>query len=409
MSEKNGEEDVSNSKEEEPNAPASEGQEADVLASSDPESGVPASNKDAAKKEADKSESKTSEKSVLSPITSPNHVTNPDRPAASSEAEANLDDPTMPSLQNVNCPKSTMKALAEPHFNVCRLDRDGMLDHLEYMYYDLGISEAWNLPRSTLRMFLINVRERYQDNPYHNFKHCFCVAQMTYSIVCKLELRDRLSCDDVGALITAAICHDLDHPGVNNSYHNNSRSSLAILYDYESVLEQHHFAVACRILAQKQCNIFRNVTNRDVILHKIGELIVATDLAKHKQLLETNAINFDVGFDYNSQEHVMSMMKIVIKCADISNEIRPEKIATQWVDRLFAEYALQFDREGRERLPQTTYMDPDKTNIPEAQIGFIRGVLMPMYNELCRINEKASEVYITPLEEALTRYEGEKK
>ena len=46
------------------------------------------------------------------------------------------------------------------------------------MYHDLGIVRAWKIPRTTLKMFLLGVRERYQDNPYHNFKHCFCVTQV---------------------------------------------------------------------------------------------------------------------------------------------------------------------------------------------------------------------------------------
>ena len=57
-------------------------------------------------------------------------------------------------------------------------------NHFRYMYHDLGISQAWNIPRSTLRMFLFSVRERYQDNPYHNFKHCFSVAQVRTIFCC---------------------------------------------------------------------------------------------------------------------------------------------------------------------------------------------------------------------------------
>lgn len=345
---------------------------------------------------------------VLQPITAPSHKPSSNRPPPSPQKE-NLQDPTMPSIETVTCPKSVMKDLMEPHFNMWRLDRDSMVDHLEYMYHDLGISQAWNIPRSTLRMFLFSVRERYQDNPYHNFKHCFSVAQMTYSIICKLGLSERLAVDDIGAVLTAAICHDVDHPGVNNAYHIHAQSTLAILYDYESVLEQHHFAVACRILANKQTNIFRNVINRAQILHKIGELIIATDLAKHKELVTNNTLNFEMGFDYENEDHVIGLLKIVIKCADISNEVRPEKVATPWVERLFAEFSLQFAREKRESLPESTFMDPEKLNVPEAQEGFIRGLLLPMYSELCKINAEAREVYVTPLQDALTRYIHQKK
>jgi len=64
-------------------------------------------------------------------------------------------------------------------------------------------------------------------------------------------------------------------------------------------------------------------------------------------------------FGHFGSDHVMSVLKIIIKCADVSNEVRPETVATPWVDRLFAEYSEQSAREKRERLPVTQYMDPD--------------------------------------------------
>jgi len=40
----------------------------------------------------------------------------------------------------------------------------------------------------------------------------------------------------MGALLTAAVCHDVDHPGLNNAYHCHARTPLAILYNYQSIL-----------------------------------------------------------------------------------------------------------------------------------------------------------------------------
>ena len=57
--------------------------------------------------------------------------------------------------------------------------------------------------------------------------------------------------------------------------------------------------------------------------------------------------------------HVMRLLKIIIKCSDVSNEVRPETVASPWVERLFAEYSEQSAREKRECLPVTPYMDPD--------------------------------------------------
>ena len=67
----------------------------------------------------------------------------------------------------------------------------------------------------------ITVESRYPSNPFHNFRHCFCVAQMMFAVLCgcpKLTgSSGALSKMDQAVLITAAVCHDLDHPGNSNS------------------------------------------------------------------------------------------------------------------------------------------------------------------------------------------------
>jgi len=62
------------------------------------------------------------------------------------------------------------------------------------------------------------VQENYRNNPFHNFRHCFCVTQMMYGFVHLCELWNKLSREDLGILLTACVCHDLDHPGYNNAY-----------------------------------------------------------------------------------------------------------------------------------------------------------------------------------------------
>jgi len=62
------------------------------------------------------------------------------------------------------------------------------------------------------------VQENYRNNPFHNFRHCFCVTQMMYGFVHLCSLWNKLSREDIGILLTACVCHDLDHPGYNNAY-----------------------------------------------------------------------------------------------------------------------------------------------------------------------------------------------
>ncbi|KAK2089887.1 hypothetical protein P7K49_032553 [Saguinus oedipus] len=72
-------------------------------------------------------------------------------------------------------------------------------------------------------------------------------------------IQEKFSQMDILILMTAAICHDLDHPGYNNTYQINARTELAVRYNDISPLENHHCAVAFQILAQPECNIFSSV------------------------------------------------------------------------------------------------------------------------------------------------------
>lgn len=60
------------------------------------------------------------------------------------------------------------------------------------------------------------------------------------------------------AAIFAAAIHDVDHPGYTNQYLINSNSELAIMYSDESVLEQHHLAVAFKLLQDPSCDFLCN-------------------------------------------------------------------------------------------------------------------------------------------------------
>ena len=64
----------------------------------------------------------------------------------------------------------------------------------------------------------VEVERHYRDNPFHNFRHCFCVAQMMYVLIHSCQLTQYFSNLELCSLITACICHDLDHPGLNNTY-----------------------------------------------------------------------------------------------------------------------------------------------------------------------------------------------
>ncbi|XP_053307866.1 high affinity cGMP-specific 3',5'-cyclic phosphodiesterase 9A-like [Spea bombifrons] len=312
----------------------------------------------------------------------------------------------VPTYPKYTLSSETVEALKKPTFDVWHWEHNEMLSCLEFMYHDLGLVHEFNMNPITLKRWLLSIQENYRTNPFHNFRHCFCVTQMMYGIIHLCDLQQRMTPTELGVLMTAAICHDLDHPGFNNTYQINAHTELAIRYNDISPLENHHCAVAFQILAQPENNIFSNISQElfKQMRQSIIRLILATDMARHGDILESFK-RFLPSFDFGNEEHVKVLQMVLIKCCDISNEVRPMKVAEPWVDCLLEEYFMQSDREKSEGLPVTPFMDRDTVTKPKAQIGFIKFVLIPMFESVMKLFPQLEDVMVLPLREARDRYE----
>ncbi|XP_044858492.1 high affinity cGMP-specific 3',5'-cyclic phosphodiesterase 9A isoform X2 [Mauremys mutica] len=277
----------------------------------------------------------------------------------------------VPSYPKYMLSQETIEALRKPTFDVWLWEPNEMLSCLEHMYHDLGLVKDFNINPITLKKWL----EKFPQV-------------------------------DILILMTAAVCHDLDHPGYNNTYQINARTELAVRYNDISPLENHHCAVAFQIIAQPECNIFSNVTQEQFkrIRQGIITLILATDMARHAEILDSFKEKMD-NFDYSNEEHVTCLKMVLIKCCDISNEVRPMEVAEPWVDCLLEEYFMQSDREKSEGLPVAPFMDRDKVTKPTAQIGFLKFVLIPMFETVTKLFPEVDEVMLQPLWESRDRYE----
>ncbi|NXF50159.1 PDE9A phosphodiesterase, partial [Oceanites oceanicus] len=312
----------------------------------------------------------------------------------------------VPSYPKYMLSQETIEALRKPTFDVWLWEPNEMLSCLEHMYHDLGLVKDFNINPITLKRWLLCIHDNYRNNPFHNFRHCFCVTQMMYSMISLCSLQEKFSQIDILILMTAAVCHDLDHPGYNNTYQINARTELAVRYNDISPLENHHCAVAFQIISQPEYNIFSNVDQDQFkqIRQGIITLILATDMARHAEILDSFKEKME-NFDYSNEEHMTCLKMVLIKCCDISNEVRPMEVAEPWVDCLLEEYFMQSDREKSEGLPVAPFMDRDKVTKPTAQIGFLKFVLIPMFETVTKLFPEVEEVMLQPLWESRDRYE----
>lgn len=192
---------------------------------------------------------------------------------------------------------------------------------------------------------------------------------------------------DFLALLIASICHDIDHPGRTNAFLCNVGHDLAVLYNDSAVLESHHsahtFKVTCHT-DQKNINIFQNLDADTFksIRKSIISMILATDMTQHfeyyNKFLAVNLKSSSLEESESSsttsiqipisQENKTLVLRMAMKCADISNPSRSVPLAQAWAHRIVLEYREQISEEKSRDLPLSL---PPFDDIPKSQVLFI--------------------------------------
>jgi high affinity cGMP-specific 3',5'-cyclic phosphodiesterase 9 len=69
-------------------------------------------------------------------------------------------------------------ALRLPSFDSYEYEDYEILHLMEMMFVELNFLEKFHIKPARLREWLYEVYKHYNDVPFHNFRHCFCVSQM---------------------------------------------------------------------------------------------------------------------------------------------------------------------------------------------------------------------------------------
>lgn len=271
-------------------------------------------------------------------------------------------------------------------FDVWGVPDDSLLvDMVVHILKEAKILERLKLDEETAREFVFNVRDAYRyDVPYHNFRHSFDVFHSVYLLYATTALRNYLGIMDIAAVLIAALIHDAGHDGCSNSFHINTCSHLALIYNDTSVLENYHCSLGYQIilkykilsnLSQEEAKKFRNI---------VVEAILATDLSRHKLLLG-RVQELQHAFDLSNGEHIKTLSVVLLKCADVSNPVKPFHIAKKWGESVQEEFFSQGDLERALGIPISKDMDRTEGSLHERQIRFIDNLVEPLYKALSKV------------------------
>ncbi|KAG9416784.1 hypothetical protein AC1031_001168 [Aphanomyces cochlioides] len=236
----------------------------------------------------------------------------------------------------------------------------------------LGVNDkAKNLCQTVAAMYL--------STPYHNFKHAFNVMHTTYMLIQSLKESPFSTLETTGLLL-AALCHDIQHNGRTSGFHKSVNSPLAQEFsDHKaSVLEAMHASVALQTMMNER--IFDNLdeTNSNTLKTLIEELILATDMAIHDEVIQ----------EYGNKSDTLTQAKMILHCADISNPTKRPDIAKWWSHAVSREFRFQVDEEAKLGIPVSTYMKVDLFSAEEAKmhLGFIDSFVAPSWRLLSTSN-----------------------
>lgn len=74
--------------------------------------------------------------------------------------------------------QETLQSLRLPAFDSYAWSDEQLLLLLHGMFTELELTSTFRIKDAVLRQFLYEVYKHYNEVPFHNFRHCFCVAQM---------------------------------------------------------------------------------------------------------------------------------------------------------------------------------------------------------------------------------------
>ena len=307
-------------------------------------------------------------------------------------------------LLDINYPPSR---IIEKSFNIFELKeiigQDNVLPIMGKVILDsFGLYSDEIISTKKLDPFLVSISNQYYKSTlYHNSMHG---ADVTQSLCLYFlnsnaeEICQSLVLDLLGILISA-LGHDLGHPGLTNLYHINSSSELAITYNDASCLENFHTSKLFRTIRNPKTDIFEKLTVQDykTIRKRMIGNILSTDMANHGKIMTLiksriainkaeNKTKFELlsGNEKTKFEEQQSLFDFLIHAADLAHNTKLFNISLRWVELLSEEFWLQGDKEKSMNLPVSFLCDRDNYNIPNSQVGFIKGFIIPTFD--CLVN-----------------------
>lgn len=297
------------------------------------------------------------------------------------------------------------------------ISKKNMMDSVYTMFQTSGIIEQFKIPLKKLKCYLIEAERFYSkhENAYHNFAHGLTVLNGCYYFLMNSEAYSFFDDTGVAAFLFGSLMHDVDHPGHNNDFEINSYGDIALLYNNQHVLENHHCFTAFKLL--KKNNFFENMESKNefMVFRKITiELILMTDPKNHlehlnkleKLIKRTKKEEFkeNVNFD-----NFIALAGVMVHAADLHGPVKCLKEAKKWSNRIKIEFLEQLENEEKLGIPVTGFFK-DLNNTKKSIINelfFIGNIVKPLYVVINDFFEKRFDSQVEEIENNLVAWKNQ--
>uniref|UniRef100_A0A4W5JX59 Phosphodiesterase n=1 Tax=Hucho hucho TaxID=62062 RepID=A0A4W5JX59_9TELE len=284
------------------------------------------------------------------------------------------------------------------------------------IFQERDLMKTFKIPADTFVTFMLTLEAHYHsDVEYHNSLHAADVAQSTHILLATPALDAVFTDLEILAAIFAAAIHDVDHPGVSNQFLINTNSELALMYNDESVLENHHLAVGFKLLQEDNCDIFQNLTKkqRQSLRRMVIDMVLATDMSKHMSLLadlktmvETKKVTSSGVLLLDNYTDKIQVMRNMVHCADLSNPTKSLDLYRQWTDRIMNEFSHQGDRERERGIEISPMCDKHTASVEKSQVGFIDYIVLPLWETWADLVHPDAQDILDTLEDNRNWYQS---
>ncbi|XP_078010026.1 3',5'-cyclic-AMP phosphodiesterase 4A isoform X7 [Phascolarctos cinereus] len=275
-------------------------------------------------------------------------------------------------------------------FQVAEFSNGRSLGCIMYtIFQERDLLKTFKIPADTLVTYMLTLEDHYHaDVAYHNSLHAADVLQSTHVLLATPALDAVFTDLEILAALFAAAIHDVDHPGVSNQFLINTNSELALMYNDESVLENHHLAVGFKLLQEENCDIFQNLNKRQrqSLRRMVIDMVLATDMSKHMSLLadlktmvETKKVTSSGVLLLDNYTDRIQVLRNMVHCADLSNPTKPLALYRQWTDRIMEEFFRQGDKERERGMEISPMCDKHTASVEKSQVGFIDYIVHPLW------------------------------